>query len=49
MKVLSGIWFARNKKNWEEKDVDSSIAMEMSVKQITDWQVANRRRLVSTM
>ncbi|XP_074322941.1 uncharacterized protein LOC141659906 [Apium graveolens] len=41
-KVLSWIWFARNKKVWEEKLIGSSMSVDMSSRQINSWQVANR-------
>ncbi|KAL8132750.1 hypothetical protein AgCh_008290 [Apium graveolens] len=42
-KVLSGIWFARNKKIWEEKVLEASMVMEMSSKQIDAWQEVNSK------
>lgn len=35
-KVLSGIWFARNKRVWEGKKIDSNTVVEMSTKQIAN-------------
>ena len=32
-KVLAGIWFARNKRVWEGKRIDSVTTVEMSSKQ----------------
>lgn len=40
-RVLTGIWFARNRKVWEEKGLEANMVMELSSKQITEWQLAN--------
>lgn len=41
-KVLYGIWFFRNKKVWEHKLVNGTIAMEWSAKFFHDWNVARK-------
>ena len=41
--VLSGIWFARNKKVWENKSITPSISMELSSKLVQEWEEANKR------
>ncbi|XP_074342424.1 uncharacterized protein LOC141679974 [Apium graveolens] len=42
--VLSGIWFSRNKKNWEGKIISPAITINLSSRQVHDWQEANRWR-----
>lgn len=42
-RVLTGIWFARNRKVWEEKGLEANMVMELSSKQINDWQEANMK------
>lgn len=42
-KTLSGIWFARNRRMWEGKHPDSGTTMALSLKQITEWQVAQKK------
>ncbi|XP_074322704.1 uncharacterized protein LOC141659679 [Apium graveolens] len=41
-KVSFGIWFARNKKVWEEKMLEPNVIMEMSSRQVNEWHEANR-------
>lgn len=41
--VLSGIWFARNKKVWEGKLIQAAITMDLSSKQVQEWQEAIKR------
>lgn len=40
--VLWGIWFARNKKVWEEKLLTPKLAVELSMKHIQEWREAVR-------
>lgn len=47
-KVLWGIWFFRNKKAWENKDIRSSAAMDWSTKFFSDWKNAKNSRLVAS-
>ncbi|XP_063946052.1 uncharacterized protein LOC135151500 [Daucus carota subsp. sativus] len=42
--VLSGIWFSRNRKVWEGKIITPAVAIDLSGKQVRDWQEANSRR-----
>lgn len=49
VKVLTGIWIARNKKVWEAKEIDSSTIMAMSSKQIMDSQEGNQKYKVSSL
>ncbi|XP_017251076.1 uncharacterized protein LOC108221728 [Daucus carota subsp. sativus] len=44
--TLWGIWYARNLKIWEGKQLTPSIAMDMSVKQVKEWQEAMKRKNV---
>ena len=46
--VLSGIWFARNKKIFENKDLPPAVAMRWSKNQVVDWRKANRKPLTGT-
>lgn len=41
--VLWGVWFARNKKVWENKQLTPAVIVEMSYKQIIEWQEALKR------
>lgn len=43
--ILSGIWFSRNKKVWEGKEITPTVALELSTKQVQDWQEANKSKL----
>lgn len=43
-RVLWGIWFFRNKKVWENKVVNSRIAMDWSAKYFSDWKLAKESR-----
>lgn len=45
-KVLWGIWFARNQKVWEGKNITPSVTLEISTKQIKEWQEAKKRKYV---
>lgn len=47
--VLTGIWFARNKKVWEKKEIEANIVMKMSLKQIKDWQEVNKMKRLSVI
>lgn len=40
--VLWGIWYARNLKVWDAKQIVPEILMEGSVKQITQWREARK-------
>lgn len=42
--VLSGIWFARNKKVWDGIILNPTIAMNISKKQISEWQETTRKK-----
>ncbi|KAL8149291.1 hypothetical protein AgCh_006337 [Apium graveolens] len=42
--VLSGIWFVRNKKVWESKDLTPTITMALSTKMVQEWEEANKCR-----
>lgn len=46
--VLSGIWFARNKKVWEGKDVTPTVTMTLSTKMVQEWEKANKCRSQSS-
>ncbi|XP_074346813.1 uncharacterized protein LOC141685614 [Apium graveolens] len=39
-KILRGIWFARNKRDWDGKIMSPSVAMEISMKMVLDWRAA---------
>ena len=41
--VLYGIWFARNKKSFEERTLSPAVTMTWSRKQVDDWTEANRK------
>ncbi|XP_074348100.1 uncharacterized protein LOC141686901 [Apium graveolens] len=41
--VMWGIWFTRNKRIFENKNMIPEAAMVWSKKQILDWQAANKR------
>lgn len=45
--ILWGIWFFRNKKVWENRVVSSKFVVDWSLKQITDWRIANDKVLQS--
>lgn len=38
--VLWGIWFVRNKKLWENKSITPDVIVDLSLKQVLDWQIA---------
>lgn len=42
-KTLWGIWFARNNRVWEEKQLTPDSTMELSSRQIAEWQEAQRK------
>lgn len=42
--VLWCIWFGRNKKVWEGQCITPSVAMDITVKQVEDWQTAMARK-----
>lgn len=42
--ILWGIWFARNQKVWEDKIVNSSTVVEISMKEKQDWQEAMKTK-----
>lgn len=46
--ILYCIWFVRNKKVWEGLVIPASVAMEISVRQVKDWQAAMERKMQST-
>lgn len=41
--VLWGVWFARNKKIFEERTMTPAIIMEWSRKQVQEWKEANKK------
>lgn len=41
--VLWGIWFWRNKKVWEGKEVTAAIAMDSSFKTVAEWKEVRRK------
>lgn len=41
--VIWGIWFARNKRIFENKNMSASYVISWSKKQVADWQLANKR------
>lgn len=43
VKVLWGIWFARNKRIWEEKIIAPQVIMEVSSRMVTEWQFAQEK------
>lgn len=43
--ILSGIWFSRNKKVWEGKEISATVSIELSTKQVQDWLDANKGKL----
>lgn len=45
--VLSGVWFARNKRVWEGKIVTPAVTMELSAKMIQEWVEANKYKTQS--
>ncbi|KAL8094028.1 hypothetical protein AgCh_035786 [Apium graveolens] len=42
-KVLWGIWFARNRRVWEEKLLSPMITMDISMKMVTEWRAAQNK------
>ena len=44
--VIWGIWWARNKRVWDNVAVSAEIAMVWSSKQIAEWREAQKRKLV---
>lgn len=38
--VVWGVWWARNQMIWEGKKVSPDIAMSWSLKQISEWKIA---------
>lgn len=47
--VLWGIWFWRYKKVWESKSATPAIAMEGSIRMVTDWREAKRTKHKPTL
>ena len=41
--VLWGVWFARNKKIFEERTMTPVVVMEWSRKQVQEWKEANKK------
>ena len=39
-----GIWFARNQKVWEDKIINPTTIVEISLKQKRDWQEASKAK-----
>lgn len=42
--VLWGMWLERNKRVWENKHVTPDVTIDLSYKQIVDWQEAAKRK-----
>lgn len=42
--VLYAVWWARNKRIWDDKSLPSEVAMAWSSRQITDWRQAQTKR-----
>lgn len=42
--VLWGIWWARNKRVWENKEITPDVAIDWSSKQVLDWREMQKRR-----
>lgn len=42
-KTLWGFWFARNRKVWENKQLEPEVAMKLSSRQVTDWQLTQKK------
>ncbi|KAL8118342.1 hypothetical protein AgCh_016030 [Apium graveolens] len=42
--ILWGIWFARNQKVWERKILTPELAMQWSMKQVTQWREVNQSK-----
>lgn len=45
--VLWGIWFAINQKMWEGKNITPTILMEIGSKQMSEWQEAMKKKVLS--
>lgn len=41
--ILWGIWLARNKRVWEEKNLSPGLVMEISSRMVTEWQAAQHK------
>lgn len=41
--VLWGVWFARNNQVFEGKKMKSNFIISWSMKQITEWRMANKK------
>lgn len=41
--VLWGIWFVKNQKVWESKSITPTERMDISFKQLKDWQEAMKK------
>lgn len=46
--VLWGVWFARNKRIFENRNLPTFTVMSWSKKQIIEWQVANKKSSTAT-
>lgn len=42
--VMFGVWFWRNKKIWEGKEVTNNVAMDCSFGHVKEWQEARQRK-----
>ncbi|XP_074377635.1 uncharacterized protein LOC141719153 [Apium graveolens] len=45
--VLWGIWFSRNKRVWEGKNISPGVAMNISTKMMVDWREADKKKMLS--
>ncbi|XP_074364595.1 uncharacterized protein LOC141705594 [Apium graveolens] len=47
-RTLWGIWFARNRKVWEDKQTPPNVAMEVASKMVDEWQKAQQKNQLSS-
>lgn len=47
--VLWSVWFARNQKIWEAKNITPIVAVDISRKQVQEWQEARSRKKCLSM
>ena len=47
-RTLWGIWFARNRKVWEGKQMPPNVAMEVAAKMVDEWQKAQQKNQTSS-
>lgn len=46
--VLWGIWYARNKRVWEDKRIPPDVTITWSSKQIAEWREAQRKKVLNS-